>query len=183
LRTLVVVVMFVAGCWHGDVPVIQPPPAAGPPSEHLGTTPIDPVSDALEDMQRLDIVEPPWREVSVMHRTGEYDLVLTTDAGKFAAVLDSQLDGLIVDDLSLHVLVPNRRPWVVVIYDAVHDGGKVKQLVACQAGPGNNPECTQPFIIEANDLRDEPSWRVDYIKGGGIVIVPRGGGPPRRFSF
>ena len=182
MRTLVVV-SFVAACWRGDVPVTQPTPPVAEPSEHLGTTPIDPAGEGLEEAQRLDIPEPPWREVVVMHHNGEYDLVLTTDAGKFAAVLDSQVDGLIVDDLSLHTLVPNRRPWVVVIYDSVHDGGKVTQLVACQAGPGNNPECTQPFIIEAGDLRDQPNWHVDYLKGGGIVVVPRGGGAPRRFSF
>ena len=180
MRTLVV---LVAACWHGDVPVTSTAPAAGDPSEHLGTTPIDPASDGLEEAQRLEIPEPPWQEVAVMHRNGAYELALTTDAGRFGVVLDSQVDGLIVDDLSLHTLVQNRRPWVVVIYDSVHDGGKVTQLVACQAGPGNNPECTLPFIIEASDLRAEPNWRVDYLKGGGIVVVPLRGGPVRRFSF
>jgi hypothetical protein len=184
--------LCVAAACHGEPPrVVEPPPPPPPPppidaseGETVVAKPIEPLGPAtqLEDVQHLELARSgPWREAAVARHDGVYSLVLATPAGRFAAELAAGVDGVGVDELAQHFLVPSQPAWIVAVFDAVRDGGKTTILVACGIGRGGRPICIEPITRQVTDLSAEPTVHVEYPSGGGIVLA--GKGAPRRLQI
>jgi len=164
--------------------------SAGPVADKLKTQPLDPLKDADRPASSISKLEPkalPFKEIAVEdtpdHKSTHVAIV--TKAGAYAMQIYGHFDGLLVDDISLHALVPHKDKWAVITIELNTDGGKQLGFIACAATGGGKqgkaPRCTDVIDMGSGDLNDPPQFQLQYPATGGITLVSTTGGANRAY--